>query len=59
MHESDLNFAAFIASRNVPAVKRERFVPRVAVTLAREYDNTTAKNLLVIRAEVKRLEQAA
>jgi hypothetical protein len=51
MHESDLDFAAFMASRNVPKVKRERFVDRIATTLAREYDHTTQKNLLFIRAQ--------
>ena len=40
-----------MASRNVPKVKRERFVDRIATTLAREYDHTTQKNLLFIRAQ--------
>jgi hypothetical protein len=54
MHESDLEFAVFVVSRNVQKVKRERFRETIAVSLAREYDHTTEKNLLFIRAQEKR-----
>lgn len=53
MFESDLDFASFMASRNVVAVKREGFTEKISVTLAREYDHTTQKNLLLIRAQLK------
>jgi len=49
----ETDFAVFLATRNAPKVKRERFVPTIATTLAREYDNTTEKNLLFIRTQGK------
>ncbi|WP_104137281.1 hypothetical protein [Cryobacterium sp. Y62] len=53
MFESDLDFAAFMATRNVAKVRKERFTERIEVSLAREYDHDTQKNLLLIRAQAK------
>jgi hypothetical protein len=53
MHESDITMAVFLATRNIPTVKRERFVERIATTLARQYDHITEHHLLSIRAQVR------
>ena len=57
MHESDLEFAAFLASRNIAKVRKERFTERIAVSLALEYDHTTEKNLLFIRAQERTMAE--
>jgi hypothetical protein len=40
-------------------VKRERFTPSIRTSLDREYDNTTAKHLLSIRAQVNETKARA
>jgi hypothetical protein len=53
MFESDVEFAAFLAGRNVATVRKERFTEKIAVSLAREYDHTTEKNRLILREQAK------
>ena len=49
----ETDFAVFLATRNIPQVKRERFTPTIRTTLIRQYDNDTERNLLLIRAQGK------
>lgn len=46
---SDVAFAVFVSTRNVAAVKRERFVEAIPTTLTRRYDNETEQQRLLIR----------
>ena len=53
---SDLEFAAFLASRSKTDVSKERYVPRVRETLARKYDDETAEKLAFIHGMQRRNE---
>jgi hypothetical protein len=53
---SDLEFAAFLASRSKTDVSKERYVPRVRETLAKKYDEETAEKLAFIHGVQRRDE---
>lgn len=56
--DADVDFAVFMATRNWPKVRAERFIESPRVTIRREYQNTTENNLLLIRAQTKASKKA-
>ena len=41
--QSDIDFATFVATRNITRVRKEVFVEQIAVTRARMYDQETER----------------
>lgn len=52
-HQSDIDFAVFMATRSWPRVRAERFVEAPRTTLRHNYDNATHNHLVLMRAQQK------
>ena len=59
MRNSDEDMTWFLATRELPKVRAERFVVSPRVMIRRNYDNDTENELLLIRAQQKNQQIAS